>query len=85
MYTMNGKVDQKDTQLRQHAGLVKRLAYQLKAKLPPSVELDDLIQAGMKAFHVPRLNGRDLYIPSGLVSRHCRVSLFSVSAGFVTA
>lgn len=47
MYTMNGKIDQKDVQLRQHAGLVKRLAYQLKAKLPPSVEIDDLIQAGM--------------------------------------
>lgn len=47
MYTINGKMDQKDVQLRQHAGLVKRLAYQLKAKLPPSVEIDDLIQAGM--------------------------------------
>ncbi len=47
MYTMNGKMDQKDVQLRQHAGLVKRLAYQLKAKLPPSVEVDDLVQAGM--------------------------------------
>ncbi|HQN64439.1 MAG TPA: RNA polymerase sigma factor FliA [Methylophilus sp.] len=47
MYTINGKMDQKDVQLRQHAGLVKRLAYQLKAKLPPSVEIDDLVQAGM--------------------------------------
>jgi RNA polymerase sigma factor for flagellar operon FliA len=27
--------------------LVKRLAHQMKAKLPPSVEVDDLIQAGM--------------------------------------
>lgn len=33
--------------LNQHAILVKKLAYQLKAKLPPSVEMDDLIQAGM--------------------------------------
>ncbi len=47
MYTINGKLDQKDQLLRQHATLVKKLAYQLKAKLPPSVELDDLIQAGM--------------------------------------
>ena len=47
MYTMNGKTDQKDQLLSQHATLVKKLAYQLKAKLPPSVELDDLIQAGM--------------------------------------
>lgn len=47
MYTINGKIDQKDRLLNQHANLVKKLAYQLKAKLPPSVELDDLIQAGM--------------------------------------
>ncbi len=33
--------------LTQHAPLVKRLAHQMKAKLPPSVEVDDLIQAGM--------------------------------------
>ncbi|MGB7816601.1 MAG: RNA polymerase sigma factor FliA [Methylotenera sp.] len=47
MYTIHGKKDQKDGMLSQHATLVKKLAYQLKAKLPPSVELDDLIQAGM--------------------------------------
>lgn len=47
MYTMTGKTDNKDALLDQHSALVKKLAYQLKAKLPPSVELDDLIQAGM--------------------------------------
>lgn len=47
MYTIHGKKDQKDEMLKQHSTLVKKLAYQLKAKLPPSVELDDLIQAGM--------------------------------------
>ncbi|MEZ0231353.1 MAG: RNA polymerase sigma factor FliA [Methylophilaceae bacterium] len=47
MYTASGKSDQKDELLTQHAQLVKKLAYQLKAKLPPSVEIDDLIQAGM--------------------------------------
>ncbi len=47
MYTIHGKKDQKDEMLNEHATLVKKLAYQLKAKLPPSVELDDLIQAGM--------------------------------------
>jgi len=47
MYTVNGKKDQKSELLTKHATMVKRLAYQLKAKLPPSVELDDLIQAGM--------------------------------------
>lgn len=47
MYTATGKPNQKDGLLHQHATLVKKLAYQLKAKLPPSVELDDLVQAGM--------------------------------------
>lgn len=47
MYTATGKPNQKDSLLHQHATLVKKLAYQLKAKLPPSVELDDLVQAGM--------------------------------------
>jgi RNA polymerase sigma factor for flagellar operon FliA len=46
MYTANGKSD-KNYLLTQHASLVKRLAYQLKARLPPSVEVDDLVQAGM--------------------------------------
>lgn len=46
MYTVSGKTD-KNQLLTEHAPLVKRLAYQLKAKLPPSVEVDDLIQAGM--------------------------------------
>jgi len=47
MYTATGKTDNKDVLLDQHAALVKKLAYQLKSKLPASVELDDLIQAGM--------------------------------------
>jgi RNA polymerase sigma factor for flagellar operon FliA len=46
MYTADGKSDRNQL-LTQHAPLVKRLAHQLKAKLPPSVEVDDLIQAGM--------------------------------------
>lgn len=46
MYTVSGKVDKNDL-LTQHAPLVKRLAHQMKAKLPPSVEVDDLVQAGM--------------------------------------
>ena len=47
MYTMTGKTTNKDELLDQHTVLVKKLAYQLKSKLPSSVELDDLIQAGM--------------------------------------
>jgi RNA polymerase sigma factor for flagellar operon FliA len=31
----------------EHAALVKRIAYHLKARLPDSVQIDDLIQAGM--------------------------------------
>lgn len=47
MYTVQGKEDHKDVMLTKHMPLVKKLAFQLKAKLPPSVEVDDLIQAGM--------------------------------------
>lgn len=46
MYTANGLKD-KDYCLRQYAPLVKRLAHQLMTKLPYSVQIDDIIQAGM--------------------------------------
>ena len=46
MYTASGKSD-KNQLLAEFAPLVKRLAHQMKAKLPPSVEVDDLVQAGM--------------------------------------
>lgn len=46
MYTVKGKAD-KNHLLTEHTPLVKRLAHQMKAKLPPSVEVDDLVQAGM--------------------------------------
>jgi len=36
-----------DELVRKHAELVRRIAYHLRARLPPSVEVDDLIQAGM--------------------------------------
>lgn len=38
---------QRDTMVRQHADLVKRIAHHLKGRLPASVQIDDLIQAGM--------------------------------------
>ena len=49
MYTCQGKIDSSGTAglLTQYAPLVRRLALQLIAKLPASVDLDDLIQAGM--------------------------------------
>lgn len=46
MYTVSGKTDRNQL-LELHVPLVKKLAHQMKAKLPPSVEVDDLIQAGM--------------------------------------
>ncbi|MGN6390033.1 MAG: RNA polymerase sigma factor FliA [Burkholderiaceae bacterium] len=46
MYDIHGKSDRSHL-LEQHAPMVKKLAHQIKAKLPPSVEVDDLVQAGM--------------------------------------
>lgn len=36
-----------DLLVSEHASLVKRIAYHLLSRLPPSVQVDDLIQAGM--------------------------------------
>lgn len=41
------RLQRSDELVRQHAPLVKRIAHHLIARLPPSVQLDDLIQAGM--------------------------------------
>jgi RNA polymerase sigma factor for flagellar operon FliA len=46
MYDAKGRAD-RDLVFKEHMHLVKKLAHQLKAKLPPNVEVDDLIQAGM--------------------------------------
>jgi len=46
MYNAHGLED-KDQCLRDFAPLVKRLAHQLMTKLPYSVQIDDIIQAGM--------------------------------------
>ncbi len=46
MYTPKGQLD-RDALIRQHVPLVRRLAHHMIAKLPPNVELDDLIQVGM--------------------------------------
>ncbi len=46
MYTRMHTDDKGDT-VAQHAPLVKRIAYHLMSRLPPSVQADDLIQAGM--------------------------------------
>ncbi len=45
-YLMSKEIDQ-DTMVTWYAPLVKRIAYHLLARLPPSVQVDDLIQAGM--------------------------------------
>ncbi len=36
-----------DSLVKEHAPLVKRIAYHLVSRLPPNVQVDDLIQAGM--------------------------------------
>ena len=46
MYTAKGQLD-RNAQIRQHVPLVRRIAHHMIAKLPPNVELDDLIQVGM--------------------------------------
>lgn len=47
MYQANGKLQSKEQYVAQYAPLVKRIAYHLVARLPSSVEVDDLIQAGL--------------------------------------
>ncbi|MCW8826404.1 MAG: RNA polymerase sigma factor FliA [Gammaproteobacteria bacterium] len=46
MYEANGQ-QSRDELVTQHAGLVKKIAYHMIARLPASVQVDDLIQAGM--------------------------------------
>lgn len=46
MYTPRGRLD-REALIRQYVPLVQRLAHHMIAKLPPNVELDDLIQVGM--------------------------------------
>ena len=46
MYNAKGTLD-KNQQLKQYTPLVHRLAHLMMAKLPASVEVDDLIQVGM--------------------------------------
>ena len=46
MYTAKGHMD-REHMLRQYVPLVRRLAHHMIAKLPPNIELDDLIQVGM--------------------------------------
>jgi RNA polymerase sigma factor FliA len=46
MYDATGKLNRENL-VKQHAPLVRRIAHQLAAKLPASVEVDDLVQIGM--------------------------------------
>lgn len=46
LYNASGKLN-RDQYLEQYAPLVKRMAHHMLAKLPASVQLDDLIQAGL--------------------------------------
>ncbi|MFN3715283.1 MAG: RNA polymerase sigma factor FliA [Thiobacillus sp.] len=44
---MAGKQTSQDEQITKYAPLVKRIAYHMMARLPASVEVDDLIQVGL--------------------------------------
>ncbi|WP_156509102.1 sigma-70 family RNA polymerase sigma factor, partial [Oleiphilus sp. HI0132] len=46
MYT-DAQVKRADDLIRSHAPLVKKIAHHLISRLPSSVQVDDLIQAGM--------------------------------------
>ena len=46
MYTAQGRIKQSEL-LTQYMPLVRRQALTLQVRLPASIELDDLIQAGM--------------------------------------
>jgi RNA polymerase sigma factor for flagellar operon FliA len=46
-YTAHRQTPDSDALVTRHAELVKRIAYHLAGRLPPSVEVADLIQAGM--------------------------------------
>ena len=46
MYTVKGQLD-RSAQIKQYQPLVRRLAHYMMAKLPASVEVDDLIQVGL--------------------------------------
>lgn len=46
MYTATGTLDV-EQRVAEHAPLVRRMAHHLAAKLPASVDVDDIIQAGM--------------------------------------
>ena len=46
MYS-DSNIERADSLVRQHAPLVKRIAFHLMARLPASVQVDDLVQAGM--------------------------------------
>jgi len=49
-----------ETLISQHTVLVRRIAYHLKGRLPPNVEVEDLIQAGMIGLFEAAQN----YLPS---------------------
>jgi RNA polymerase sigma factor for flagellar operon FliA len=46
IYTAKGQLD-RDALIRQYSPLVRRLAHHMMAKLPPSIQVDDLIQVGL--------------------------------------
>mgnify|MGYP003315792350 CR=1 FL=1 len=48
MADIKGYSDQTETNVSDHYGLVKRIAYHLRTRLPSTISTEDLIQAGME-------------------------------------
>jgi len=46
MYTAQGTLDRKEA-IDRYGSMVRRVAHQMIARLPPNVDVDDLVQAGM--------------------------------------
>jgi len=46
MYTAKGQLD-RNAMIKQYQPLVRRLAHHMMAKLPPNIQVDDLIQVGL--------------------------------------
>jgi len=44
---LHEQMQNQDELVRKHAPLVKRIAYHLMSRLPPTVQIDDLVQSGM--------------------------------------
>src|SRR5690606_17110833 len=64
MYTAQGTLDRQEA-IEQYGTMVRRVAHQMVARLPPNVDVDDLIQAGM----IGLFDAMSRYVPAGGAQR----------------